>query len=449
LSSHSHSRFSFRAVATAAAVVAAGALAACADAPTLEPNGTPAGQPPADAALGGGYRLTISDIGTDRQASRIVADGPAPAAGAAAPRASRVGGGTGLVAQAPTTCGLTPRPSALEFQFVATGSYTYGTRGDAGAYRYVYTVYRVRNATGAPLSNLSLLATATSATVGQTAIASVRLAGNVDPGANTAAVLALGMAPAGASHPGPTGVPIGLRTDVLQIFSEADIAGAGLPAGFTPLPYAFSVIDTLSDGRTIPATASGTYPGIILFAFHLPLQATASQDVFTFDYRFFAVTDAETRVTESIQERDATSSSAVLARANTLGAAGINLFRGSLLGANGLARTVCTIRTAGTQASPTQLLGGACSIEYLSPAITLPANVTVAAGATQQITSTVNVRPGFNPPTLVTYASANRNVARVSRTGVVSGVAPGTTTIYASLLSTGAYLYTVPVTVTP
>jgi hypothetical protein len=392
-------------------------LGGCNDAPTSASPGTTASptaglpEPPDRPGRGrGAYRLTVTAVGSAVQSAAIAADGGAAAAAAPGDR------------------GLTARPSALQFQFVATGSYTYGSRGGAGAYRYVYTVYRVRNVTGAALTNLSLLAAATSASLGGTAMSGVALAGGAAPDAATGATLARSMLPAGASALTRNGQPTASRPDVLQVIPEADVAALALPSGYSPLPYAFNVLDTATSGRVVGASAAGSYPGLILFAFRLPLQATASQDVFTFTYNFFAVTDAETRVTQSLEETDPASAAAVAARASSIGATAIHVPRGSSIAGLSGARVFCGVRTAGAQSSPAAFLGAVCANEIAGLA-GVPASLSLSPGATRQISAAVAPSPGSAPPTGVAYASANPGVATVSATGLVIAVSPGTTTI--------------------
>ena len=72
--------------------------------------------------------------------------------------------------------------------------------------------------------------------------------------------LAERMTPAGASGPGRTGAPTGAgyRKDVLQIFPEAEMATVGLPEAFTPLPYGFSVLDTVASGAAAACTSASS-----------------------------------------------------------------------------------------------------------------------------------------------------------------------------------------------
>ncbi len=430
-----------RLVATSAALVTLAVLGACADAPT---DGSAVDRPtPQGPVLAGAYRLTISGVGTDAQVTTIEADEHASSASAGL-RASRSATGAFL---APDDRGLTARPSAtfpLQMQRFITGSYTYGTRGQPDAYRYVYAAFRVRNGSGVALTNLSLLGIGTPTSLGGSAISNLALADGTPPAGATA--IAQAMAPAGASIPGRTGNPTGLRTDVLQIFSEADVAASGIGSPFTPLPYAFTVLDTLTDGRTIAANASGVFPNVVVFAFRVPLQATAAQDVFTFTFNFFAVTDAETRVTESPEERDATSSAAVAARATAISAVALHAFRGTPQTGNALARLYCAVRSAGTFAAPTAYLGTSCSNEVAGFLVT-ETSVNLTSGASQQLHTTLAPAGGFSPPTGIAFASANPAVAAVSATGLVTGRAAGTTTIYVGPLAKGETLYAIPVTV--
>ena len=439
------SRRRLLAAATNALVVAA--LAACADAPT----GAPRGHLDPAAAPAGVVRLTIAGIGTEEQTSTI-AIGSVPAVGASSigPRASRAAAGAAGAAQMTPSRGLTVHPdNAVQYQLVSTGSYTFGARNSAGAFRYVYATFRVRNNTSASMSNVALLAVSspTWSDLGGSAINTIRLAGNVDPGVSTATTLARGMMPAGSYHPGRTGLPVALRTDVLQIYSEAEVAAAAISAPATALPYGFSVIDTLSDGRTLGTPPAGSSPAAVTFAYVVPLQPTAAQDIYAFSVDFVPVTDGEARVTESLEERTTTAGAAVLARATAVGAVAIHTFRGTTLpSTNKQRRVFCSVRTAGTRSAPTAVLGSSCASEIDTFTAT-PTQITLAPGATQQILANVVSAPGCCTWAGVAYASANNAVATVSATGLVTAGVAGTTTIYVGPHGIGERLLAIPVTV--
>ena len=69
---------------------------------------------------------------------------------------------------------LSPVTSGIIFESMASGSITHGTRGQGGQ-RYLSNTYRVRNATGGPLANVTITPISNGGTIFGTPFSSVQL----------------------------------------------------------------------------------------------------------------------------------------------------------------------------------------------------------------------------------------------------------------------------------
>ena len=289
-------------------------LAACAD----DPTATPAPQPePKGLRVLGVYDFTVTGLGTP-EARAVTA--PVP-------------GGASL--------SLTPVNSDLTLVPVSSTSFTEGTR-DQGGHRYVTATYRVRNATGAPVKNVTFIPTLTGAAIAGT--------------------------PALASRLVPTGAVSldgdemrATDVDVLQVFEEGEVAAVPLPAGVAGLmPYGFVVrsAGSAADRTLPPATAGNDFGGVVTFAFRYPLSVSGSPNPVAISFRALAVEDTETRMTESIEEgQDTSAVRRIRERAAALGATTVTVLAGSSAASDEVAdypgqRQVCTVRTAGTADAP-------------------------------------------------------------------------------------------------
>lgn len=256
---------------------------------------------------------------------------------------------------------LTPAGAGIVFEAVSSFTLTEGARGQGGQ-RYVNFTYRVRNGTGAPLNNLTLLLVERSGTVPGTALSSLR---RFDGSAANSAI---------APQVVPTGtVVLGSDAqtmqapypDVLQVLTEAEAATITPPADVTNVfPVGYMVRSKLTNtNRTLPAaTDANQYDGVLTLSFRVPLQATPSADVFSFFFQVLAVTDSETRLTESIEEgRDTAAVRRLRDRATALGATTVTVLNGSPAADPFVAdypgqRQLCSVRTAGTAASPVTMI---------------------------------------------------------------------------------------------
>lgn len=280
---------------------------------------------------------------------------------------------------------LTPIPDGsgdgtIQLEPVSTSSFTEGRRGIDGV-RFVHATFRVRNASRngtpytTPRTNLTFVAVETSGTFSGTPV--VRL--DRFDGSRADSSMARLLVPTGAVALTETTDIRSLYPDVLQAYTEAEAAAIAAPTGVVNVfPYGFVVRNpSLANSRTLAASPGpDRFDGLVTFAFRVPLQATASQDPYTISVMFLALDDSETRITESLEERDAASRQAVRDRAVALGAAVTVLAGGSTSGYPGTVRQLCTVRTAGTAASPlttTSLQGAYTRLAVLRPGESLDA----------------------------------------------------------------------------
>jgi hypothetical protein len=323
----------FRALAVAGLLAAS--LGACADQPTEPAVEKPIPKTPPTPV--GVYEITLTGF-----------DGSGPASSRA------------VAVPAGPSEALTPLTTGLTLEQVSTSTFIEGTRA-AGGQRYISVTFRVRNATGGPLTNLTYIPITRATTIAGTPFNSLI---TFNGGAASASI---------ASQMVPTGyVSVGDDTrlhsnhpDVLQVFTEAEVAAIALPAGVTGIfPYGYVVRNpNTPTSRTLPnSTGPNNYDGLVTFAYRYPLQATANADPFTISFQVLAVQDTETRMTESIEEREDTAGVRRLReRALALGATTVTVLNGSQAADPFVTdypgqRQICTVRTAGTSGAPTTFI---------------------------------------------------------------------------------------------
>jgi len=311
------------------ASVLTAAIAGCVDVPT---NAIP--EPPVQPVkVMGVYEITISEIGAPRMSATVTPSGS----------------GANL--------DLTPRTSGLTFEVVSTSSFTEGSRA-AGGNRYISATYRVRNSTGAPINNLTILPISNAGTLAGTPFSALTLFN----GGAASSALASQFAPTGAVTLGGGGGMRATEVDVLQVFEESEVAAISLPAGVTGVfPYGFVVRSaTSTTDRTLPVAATANdYAGLVTFAFRYPLTASANTDPFQVSFQVLAVEDSETRMTESIEEgQDTSAVRRIRERAASLGATTVTVLPGSSAAAAAVPdytgqRQICSVRTAGAAGAAT------------------------------------------------------------------------------------------------
>lgn len=232
---------------------------------------------------------------------------------------------------------------------------------NGNGHRYIWVSYRVRNATGAPLTNLTFIAAAAGWKYGDTPFSGLR---KID-GSFADSTIANTIVPTGYSILGD-----GLRLKspvpgILQVFDESEVASLPRPTGVRQLfPFGFvtgNVANPVS--RVIPAaTNAQQWDGVVHFAFRVPLQGTLSDDVDAFSIRTVAFQDTETRLTESIEEgQDTAAVRRLRERATAMGATTVTVLAGSPASSPSIPdypgqRQICSVRTAGTAADPLSLI---------------------------------------------------------------------------------------------
>jgi hypothetical protein len=285
----------------------------------------------------GVYEITLTGL-----------DGPEPGA-LRASRAIPVPAGPDLA--------LNPVTSGLSLEEVSTSSFREGRAEEEGQ-RYISAIFRVRNSTGGPLSNLTFIPATSASTIDGTPFTEVLLRN----GAAANPAVAQSIVPGGAVSMGDDTRLRSDYPDVLQVFTEAEVAAIVPPAGVTGLfPYGFVASNpNNAASRTLPnAAGDNDWGGVVTFAFRLPLNpAGATNDPFSVTFLVVVVQDTETRMTESIEERQDTSGvRRARERATALGATTVTVLAGSPAADPFVTdypgqRQICSVRTAGTVATP-------------------------------------------------------------------------------------------------
>ena len=330
-------------------------LSACGREPTSSVS------PPRVATRPAGLvEVTITGIGTPQQRASARALAAEPGAETLAPAETGAGSGRPAATAAPGRLTLLPvdgtHDGTIQLVGVSTASFTYGSRG-AGGYRYVSASFQVRNATAAGVAyatartNLTLLGVNATGSLSGTAIKTL----NKFDGTPIAAALATQIQPTGWAQLSGRQTVSAAAPDILQAYSEAEVAAVPPLAGVTSVQaYGFVVRNAnISISRTLAANPTASqFDGQLALAFKVPLQATPGDDPFTITGVFLAVDDQELWVTQSVEDSDGTSVSAAAARATALGAS---------------QRGVCTVRTSGTAAAPTGFIGESIGVASVSP----------------------------------------------------------------------------------
>jgi hypothetical protein len=404
------------------------ALAACTDKPdsgvTPDPDPDPT---PAPIPLGI-YEITLSGF-----------DGSE--GGASASKAVAIPSGP--------SASMSPVTPNLAIEVVSSNSFTEGTRGQGGQ-RYISVTYRVRNTTAAPISNVTFIPVVRTGTIAGTPFNSLLLFNNT----NASAAIAQQTVPTGAVYLGEDANMRSKYPDVLQVFTEAEVAAIALPAGTTGIfPYGFVVSNpTTPNSRTLPpAVDANDWGGLVTFAFRYPLQTpSAVNDPFFVTFQVLAVQDTETRMTESIEESQDTSAVRRLReRASALSATTVTVLNGSPVMDPAVTdypgqRQICSPRTAGTAASPTTFINRPAAYTRLS--VLYPGESINACDA--YFRSGTTSRPATNVPFNVTLKAVDRygNVitTAVDTVGLEQQSGPANTVGAKQALSSGSA--TLPIT---
>src|SRR6185436_7824730 len=135
------------------------------------------------------------------------------------------------------------------------------------------------------------------------------------------------------------------------------------PAGITNIfPVGYMVRSKSTNAnRSLPVpTDPNQYDGLLTVSFRMPLQPTQPQDVVSLFFEILAVTDSETRLTESIEEsQDSAAVRRLRERAVALGATTVTVLNGSSVMDPAVTdypgqRQICSPRTAGNAGAATQ-----------------------------------------------------------------------------------------------
>jgi hypothetical protein len=284
--------------------------------------------------------------------------------------------------------------------------------------RYFDATYRVRNAQktdsaafNTPRTNLTFLTVGSARTIGDTPL----LQFDKQDGQPADPALILQLKPAGAVVVNREAVVESANPDVLQIFTEPEVAAVVAPSVVTnKFPYGFM---TRRAGSTTTRTldASPTpdlFQGVVTFAFRIPIQANPAENPTTITFLMLALDDSQTRITQSLEEQNPAGALAVRNRATSLNALAIRTMPGGGIPGWPANKTqlICSVRTTGTAGAPTAFLVNAPS-SFLS----LTPNPYSAAGSIVPQTSTIAAM--FSGA--VTGAGPNNFIVR----GLVSGQA--------------------------
>ncbi|WP_407539208.1 hypothetical protein Q0M94_13670 [Deinococcus radiomollis] len=335
---------------------------------------------------------------------------------------------SGISAQA-----LSDAANGIQFQPVSSGSFVLGTRG-AGGVRYLYATFKVRNATAAGAAyatarnNLTLVAVGTPTTVNSTALSSMM---KFDGTPASPAVAPMILPTHGMTFNRSTDSASVLSgAEDLQVYPEAEAAALGLPSGVTRVfPYGFVVRNpTKPASRTLSANpAANQFDGEVTIAMKLPLQASATDDPFTFSLNVEAVDDSVTRVTESTEEQGA--ASPVTSRAAVLGASTqvATLCGTTYAGANNV--FVGSATTAGGAGKDRQAhIGGNLALNGPLPSYAVFGNTSASVAASSGLLSNY-----------AAYPPAPGGTAATLRTASSTGTTPGSTL---NLSSDGSFSFT-------
>jgi hypothetical protein len=332
----------------------------CADIPTR-----PGMEPPLpEPASFGVLEITLSGL-TSANGMKAAARSVAPV-----PTAPRQAGG----AQGRALWSLDPLEAGdrrgLQLEPIAVASFTYGERGNGGQ-RYLSATFRVRNASAdsvayaAPANNVTLVAVATDATIGETPVSRMR---RFD-GTPAPAALAAGLRPTGAVAIDGEGRLTTQTADVLQAFTEAEVADLAAAAGLgNVFPYGFMVRNPRRpiDRRLDANPADDQFNGVVTLAFRVPLADDPADDPFEISVMMLAVSDTETRITQSF-EGQTVCPAGFEERAVALAATTVTLLDGGIYSGILPVRHIAQLRTAGTAAAPIATLPDAVAAAYPPP----------------------------------------------------------------------------------
>jgi hypothetical protein len=282
--------------------------------------------------------------------------------------------------------------------------------------RYFHATYDVRNAQLdgtallTPRHNLTFVAvgSATRATIGDSPLTVFEHDSTpIDP------LLTRQLKPSGlVAANGASGV-IPISPDVLQVFTEAEIASFQATAGTLTdvsniFPYGFVVHHGGSEmDRTLPADPGpNQFDGEVTFAYRFPVQSIDADNPTTITVLMLALDDSDVRVTQSLEEQTTAGADSVAARATALNATQVRLLAGGSVPTSIATQLFCSVRTAGVANAPTASLTNpnVSTFVSLNPSPGTPAGNRIAANATIHATFTSPVT-GAGPSNFVVRGS--------------------------------------------
>ena len=237
---------------------------------------------------------------------------------------------------------------------------------DQDGYRYYSATYEVRNAarngTAYTTARENLTFLALGVGYADTIAFLMRRADGTDYSDDTSLrdTIALSITPThGMTYSVADGLEISEDNADFQAFTESEISG--ILNKDILLPYGFVVRHkTNTDSRALAANpAVDDYDGTVTFAGKYPLQRDSNDDAATIKSRFVLVDDDVTRVTESVEEQ---SDSTAETRADEFIPPAEVFIDVAILGnslssfTDNTTTRICSLRTAGTSASPTAYL---------------------------------------------------------------------------------------------
>lgn len=322
------------------------------------------------------------------------------------------------------------------------GSFTHGTPG-AGGYRYVFATAKIRNAginnSGnwvphtTQRTNLTLVATAGNGGIDGTPFSML----TKFDGSAASNSIAAGIKPTGAVRQTLLGGITSHAPDVLQVFTESEVAHVP-----NAVPYGYMVQHaTVTGSRTLAANPGPTqFDGRLALGIKIPLQANPADDVYGFSMTFIVYDDTETRITQSLEEQDAAGQAAFEGRVAQLsGLSGITLLTGGSYGGSSSAvvRKLCAVRIAGTVTSPTAFLDPGAA---LCPTLSAVSPVSGVLGTTVGVTLTGT---NFDPNPGATTVAVSGSGVTVNNVNVASATSLTADFVIASGAATGARAVTV------
>lgn len=302
--------------------------------------------------------------------------------------------------------------------------------------RFLNASFSVTNNGALTLNNLTFIAYHKTGNANGSAFSNVQ---DFSGGTINADNLVLALKPTNAMKTSGASVVVDNDKADLQVFTTSEASAldtaassAGLlQAGEFTLEYGYVTRHCTSNCATTPTWDRSLPPaatGNLTIALRVPQTGDAGAGSgYRYTMQFLVFEDANSRVTQSLDEQnDNTQASS---RATSLAASTVNTLAGSTF--TGINRFVCSVRTAGSSGTPLAYLTkpiGSISLSTTSVSI----GKTNTRGLVATVKDSSNLTFGV-PGNALTWNSSVSGVATVSTSGVVTGVAAGSSAISVSL----------------